>query len=306
MKFVELSKNLNNKVSHLYNLVGDDVFLIKQAVLNFKSVCVKDLEEFNYIKLDNDKLKADEFLSQLSTMPIGNDYKLVVVNNPNPEIIKAISNFDFEDSQTVLVTINAKNLKNAEEIDCSKLERADIEKYVMNYLYKSKLSIEERALDLLIDLSNSNMAKIVSELNKIVAYAHGEEIVNVDMVTNLVSKSQEYVIYMLTTAIDNKDLASFQKMFVEMSKTQSVQDIFSYLGKYFRRMQYIAINKDDETLSKILNVKPYAIKMSRQNIKKNGVKYYVGLYKRYVDLDYKIKSGKISVKNALFELLLGA
>lgn len=303
MKFVELTKNLNEKVSHIYNLVGDDVFLLKQALLNIKSVCVKDLEEFNYIRIDNEKIKSDELLGQLSMMPIGNDYRLVVIDNASAESVKTISAFDFDGSQTVVVCINAKNLKGATEVDCTKLERADIEKYVMNYLYKSKLSIEERALDLLIDLSNSNMAKIVSELNKIVAYSFGEEIVNVDTVTNLVAKSQEYVIYMLTTAIDNKDLVGFQKMFVEMSKTQSVADIFSYLGKYFRRMQYVAINKDDEALSKILNIKPYAVKLARQNVKKNGVKYYVNLYQRYVDLNYKIRSGKISVKNALFELL---
>lgn len=303
MKFVELGKSLNESVAHIYNLVGEDVFLLRQALLNIKSVCVKELEEFNYIKIDNEKIKSDELIGQLSMMPIGNEYRVIVMNNPSAESVKTISSFDFDGSQTVVVCLNAKNLKGATEVDCNKLDRADIEKYVMNYLYKSKLSIEERALDLLIDLSNSNMAKIVSELNKIVAYANGEEIVNVDMITNLVSKSQEYVIYMLTTAIDNKDLVAFQKMFVEMSKTQSVSDIFSYLGKYFRRMQYVAINKDDEALSKVLNIKPYAVKLARQNVKKNGVKYYINLYKAYVDLDYKIKSGKISVKNALFKLL---
>ena len=76
-----------------------------------------------------------------------------------------------------------------------------------------------------------------------------------------------------------------------------------YMGKYFKRMQYISLNKNDDELAKILNIKPYAIKMSRQNIAKNGVKYYLSLYEKYIELDHKIKSGKISATNALYELI---
>ena len=88
-----------------------------------------------------------------------------------------------------------------------------------------------------------------------------------------------------------------------MSKTLSRAEVFSYMGKYFKRMQYVALNKNDEELSKILSLKPYAIKMSRQNVAKNGIKYYINLYDKYVELDYKIKSGQIAVKNALYELI---
>jgi len=75
------------------------------------------------------------------------------------------------------------------------------------------------------------------------------------------------------------------------------------LGKYFKRMQYICLNKQDDELSGILNIKPYAVKMSRQHISKNGIKYYIELYQKYIELDYKIKYGKITPTNALYELI---
>ena len=75
------------------------------------------------------------------------------------------------------------------------------------------------------------------------------------------------------------------------------------MGKYFKRMQYISLNKNDVELSKILNIKPYAVSMARKNILKNGIKYYLGLYEKYINLDFKIKSGKISPSNALYELI---
>ncbi len=305
MKFLELNKNLKQKVENIYKIIGDDSFLIRQSIINLKKHLIKSIEEFNYVKLDAEKMKVDELYTNLSTLPIDNDYRMVVIENPNAEIIKFINNFDFKDSSTVLVVINADKLIVGEQIDCNKLDKKDISNYVLNYLGKLNLSIHEQALDYLIDACSSDMSKINNELNKLVSYSIGENIniIDLELMTNMVSYSSEYVIYMLTNAIDNKDYTNYQAIINQMNKSQSASEIFSYMGKYFRRMQYISINKNDEELSKILNIKPYAIKMSRQNISKNGVKYYINLYQKYVDLDYKIKSGEISAKNALYELI---
>ena len=303
MKFIELNKNLKEQLEPLYNIKGDDFFLIKQALLNFKSALIKDLEEFNYVNLEADKMKKEQAYEQIATLPMLNDYRLVVFNNPSQDIVKFLNKYEFEDNTIVVLCVNAENLTAGETIDCTKLDRADITKYILNYLAKSKLSIEEQSLDYLIDATNGNMTKIVNELNKITAYCSDSEVITMDVVTSLVANSQEYAIYMLTNAIDTKNYASYQQILNDLIKSQSQAEIFAYMGKYFKRMQYIALSKDDNELAKILNIKPYAITMSRKNITKNGVKYYINLYEKYVDLDHKIKSGKITATNALYELV---
>ena len=303
MKFIELNKNLKEKVANVYNIVGSDVFLVKQAITNLKSFLVKDLEEFNYIKLDADKMKAEEADAIIATLPMGNEYRLVVFVEPSADVVKLINKYNFDDLNTIVVCVNAEKLQVGETIDCEQLDKKDITKYILNYLSKFKLSIQEQALDYLLESTNSNMSKIVNELNKICSFALDEDLITITMVTNLVANSNEYAIYTLTNAIDNKDYANYQKVLSEMAKNLSRAEVFSYMGKYFKRMQYIALNKNDDELSKILGIKPYAIKMSRQNIAKNGIKYYINLYDKYVELDYKVKSGKISVKNALYELI---
>jgi len=303
MKFIELNKKLKEEVKPLYNIKGDDLFLVKQALTNLKGYIIKDLEEFNYISLEGEKIKKEHLFEQIETLPIGNEFRLVVLHNPNQDIVKFLNKQNFNESSTVLVCVNAENLTNAELIDCSKLERADITKYVLNYLSKCNLSIQEQALDYVIDATNANMSKIVNELNKISAYCVDCEVVTMDIVTNLVANSSEYAIFMLTNAIDNKDYSTYQKILNDLTKSKSQGEIFSYLGKYFKRMQYIALSKNDEELAKILSIKPYAITMSRQHIARNGVKFYINLYQKYIDLDHKIKSGKMSATNALYELI---
>lgn len=303
MNFIDLNKKLKEKIESLYNIKGDDLFLIKQALNNIKSVVVQDLEEFNFVRLDAEKLKKEQINEQILTMPIGSEYRLVVLDNPNQEIVKLLNNYDFSDISTIVVCINADKLTVGEVVDCTHLEKTDISKYILNYLAKNKLSIQEQALDYIIEATNSNMSKINNELNKITSYCVDTDIVTMDIVSNLVANSNEYAIYMLTNSIDNKDYSTYQKILNELSKSQSINEIFSYMGKYFKRMQYISLNKNDDELAKILNIKPYAIKMSRQHISKNGVKYYIALYEKYINLDYMIKNGKISAYNALYELI---
>lgn len=302
MKFIELNKALKENVEHLYSLVGDDQFLLAQAVTLIKNATIKQFEELNFVKIDNAKLSKSEFVAQLETLPMGNDYRLIVLENAPTEICNLLNKYEFSDGQVVVVK-NGK-LSAGVQVDCAKLDRVDISKYILNYFTKRGLKIEERALDYIIDATGGNMASIVNELNKLASYAGEDEgTISIDIATNLVANSIEYVSFMLTNAIDNKSYKEYQNIINIMTKTQTAGDIFASLGRYFRRMQYIAINKDDNKLSSILGIKTYAIKMSRQNIAKNGTKFYINLYQKYVELDYQIKSGKISADNALYQLV---
>lgn len=300
---MELNKSLKSEIKPSYNLKGEDLFLIQTAIKNLKSTLVTDLEEFNYIKLNGEKLKSDELLSQIATLPINSEHRMIVVDCPSNEIIKFLNKYEFIDNSSVVVCINADKLENAENVDCSHIERGDISKYVLNYLKKYNISIQEQALDYIIDATGGDMSKIHNELEKLSSYACDSNIIDLDMATNLVANSTEYAIFMLTSAIDEKNLTKFQTILSSMSKSISLPDIFSYMGKYFRRMQYIAMSKNDEELAKILNIKPYAIKISRDYIRKNGINYYINLYKKYIDLDQDIKSGKITSTNAMYKLV---
>ena len=59
MKFIDLNKNLKEKIHNLYNITGSDGFLVKQAITNFKYALIKDFEEFDYYKADAEAIKAD-------------------------------------------------------------------------------------------------------------------------------------------------------------------------------------------------------------------------------------------------------
>ena len=79
MRFIDLNKNLKTNIEKVYNITGDDFFLVKQAITNLKTFLIKEFEELNFVKLDADKMKSAEANELISTLPFGNDYRLIVL-----------------------------------------------------------------------------------------------------------------------------------------------------------------------------------------------------------------------------------
>ena len=305
MKFLQLKKSLNEPKS-IYSIVGDDEFLVSQAVRLIKEGLVTCFDEFNYIKVDMDNTSTKDYTNLLNTMAFGDSYRVVVFTNPNNEQLKAINALTKDLDRVVVVCVQPESkVDNAEIIDCSHLDKVDLVKWVNNYLAKSNTKIEKGAFDYIVDLSGGDLAYLNTELPKLIAYA-GDKTISHQDVDLIFTKNKNYFVYNLSNAIDFKDKKAQFDILNTLTLSQSVGEVFTFLGSYFRRMFYCAISKDsDENLATILKVKPYAIAKARQMVTKNKPTYYIDLYNKYINLDYNIKSGDISPQNAIYELLLG-
>lgn len=306
MKFLQLKKSLDTP-KEIYSIVGDDEFLVSQAVRIIKDKLVTCFDEFNYLKVDMDNTKPTDYVNILSTMAFGDSYRVIVFTSPNAEQIKAINNITKQGLNGVVVVgvQPAVKLDNAEIVDCSHLDRPDLVKWLNNYLAKANVKIEKGAFDYIIDLSNGDMAYLNSELPKLLAYI-GDKTITSEDVDLTFTKNKNYFVYHLSNAIDLRDKKAQFDILNTLTLNQTVNEVFMFLGSYFRRMFYCAISKSsDDELATQLKIKPYSITKAKQYVTKNKPKYYIDLYNKYIDLDYSIKSGDITPQNAIYELLLG-
>lgn len=306
MKFLQLKKSLDEP-KDIYSIVGDDEFLVSQAVRIIKEKLVTCFDEFNYIKVDMDNTPTREYVNILSTMAFGDSHRVIVFSLPNAEQVKAINTLIKQGlNGAVIVCIQpATKVDNAEIVDCNHLDRVDLAKWVNNYLAKANVKIEKGAFDYIIDLSNGDMAYLNSELPKLIAYS-GDKTINKEDVDLTFTKNKNYFVYHLSNAIDLRDKKAQFDILNTLTLNQTVGEVFMFLGSYFRRMFYCSISKDsDDELATMLKTKPYAISKARQYVTKNKPKYYIDLYDKYINLDFSIKSGDITPQNAIYELLLG-
>ena len=305
MKFLQLKKSLSEPKS-IYSITGDDEFLVSQAVRLIKEGLVTSFDEFNYIKVDMDNTPVKDYANLLNTMAFGDSYRVVVFTSPNTEQIKVINTLTKDLDRVVVVCVQPESkVDNAEIVDCNHLDKPDLIKWLSNYLAKANTKIEKGAFDYIIDLSSGDLAYINSELPKLISYA-GDKTLTREDVDLTFTKNKNYFVYHLSNAIDTRDKKAQFDILNTLTLSQSIGEVFMFLGSYFRRMFYCAIDKgDDENLANILKVKPYAIAKARQMVTKNKPTYYIDLYNKYINLDYSIKSGDITPQNAMYELLLG-
>lgn len=305
MKFLELKSALEKDVKPIYVISGNDDYLVSQAVLTLKEKLVLGFEEFNYQKLDVAGYNNSDFKNLLSTLPFGEGYRLVVLENLKDSGLKAIT--EFKNStfyNVVLAIINYPKAIDGEQVLCDHLDALDLKKWLKAKFKQANLTASQECLDYIVELSNGDMGYISSEIKKVLGYYEKGEEIKIDDLKILLTKNESFFVYNLTNYIDKKDKKSAMRVLNGLQENISIGDIFAFMGPYFRKMFYLSISGDDQNISKILKLKPYNIQKSRQNVVKNGKNFYVRLYDKYLELDYAIKSGKISPINAIYSLII--
>ena len=305
MKYLQLKESLKNEVKSLYILEGNDDYLLSKAVACLKECLVDGMEEFNYLKLDGSELKAGELKNILNTLPFGSRFRLIIIEDINQASIKALEEFSLLSNYGVVVAVLSPGYKmNGEIINCDHLESSELKGWLNKFFKSNNLLVTSEALNYLIEISNSDLAYLNTELIKLVNYLDEGETVEISHIKLLFTKNESYFVYNLTNALDNKDIASCMKILNQLQQDISLGEIYTFMGSYFRKMFYCAINNSSQNLANILKLKPYAIQKAKENIARNGKSFYINLYNKYVALDADIKSGKISAINAIYSLLL--
>lgn len=305
MNVLDLKSNLKKSVKSVYVISGNDSFLCNVAINSLKEELVAGFEEFNLIKLDGADLKENDYNLALNTLPFGEGNRLIIINNINNIGIKLISEFNKLPFFNVVVAVVQPSQKvDGEEVNCDHLNSVELKKYLINYFKKAELEYVPSVLDYIIDISNGDLNYITNELTKVVGYTEKNEVVTIETIKLLFTKNESYFVYNLTNAIDNKDKNQAMKILNSLQENVSISEIFIFMGSYFRKMFYCAINSKNEELASILKTKPYAITKAQEYVSKNGKSFYVNLFNNYVNLDYEIKSGKITPINAIYSLIL--
>lgn len=208
---------------------------------------------------------------------------------------------------------------------CEKLDmRSKLAKKFKQYIFSIKsnsvdissisdefLKLSKDRRDLLFYLCNKNVTKFISEFNKLVAYSNSikrqddlDAVFDEMRLTNLFANLIQDDMFELSEYIMTQQKSKVYKYLFNLQKTEFDFGLLSILYNNFRNLYiYGCANK--------LNVLQ-SINMSSfiQNNMKRYISYYnskqiLGILSFLQDLDYKIKSGKVSSEYALDYLLCG-
>lgn len=297
MKFAELKKHLReNKLAPCYLVYGEDGYLVRSAEKQF-SALAGEFSELNLSILD-ETATARQIIEAAESLPFG-ERRVCIVRGAK-QIDKLSDYLKNPCATTVLVFIgDAKSLKNGiVGVDCSRLDKKDVVKYIALESDKYNCKITYEAAELLADYCSGYMGRIFSETQKLAALNTGGTIVS-DAVAKYVSPELEYRVFDLTDAIIGRRTKKALTLLDDMlSKgVGEAAKTFGLIYSQFRRMLYVSLS--GEAAASSLELKGYAYNATQ----KQAAQFKQIRLKQLVDelheLDHACKTGSVSYKTGL-------
>ena len=302
-----------------YLLVYDNYYLFQEKLKDIiSSTKFENASITNYDLEEEDLYNA---LLDLDTYSFLTEQKVIIIKNINllednqdtKNLLKYLDNPN-NDNLLILTTtkFNATKKINKElkkKTNYIKLE-TDLNKEIKNIL--QGYEVEAGVITKLIEYSNNNIDIIKSECDKLKQYKFDTKKITKEDVETIVIKhigESTQIVFDLIKDIAIKDkkraIIKYEKL-----KKYNVDDIalIGLLESQLRLMIQIIMfsekkysNKDIATT---LNIHPYRIEKTKELLRYSNKKDVCNMIKNLSNIDYKIKSGQIDNKDAIFMYII--
>lgn len=301
-----------------YLIEYNEVYLLNNKIDELINKGFKDGSKSIY---DLEEETLDNALNDLDTYSFLTEKKIIIVKNINKleddkftkHLMKYLDNPN-NDNLLILTTnklnmtkkIN-KELKN--KTNYLKLE-ANLEKEIKTMLKGYK--IDKTCIDMLIEYSNNNIDIIKTECDKLIAYKEEDKTITKNDIEKIVVKhlgDSNNLVFDLVKYVASKDkrraLEKYEKL-----KEYSIDDIAltGLLESQLRLMVQVNMLMKEhylkDQIAQILSQHPYRIQKTMELVRTISSKELTKLIQNLSEMDYKIKSGKISSKDQMLMYII--
>lgn len=303
-----------------YLLVYDNYYLFQEKLKDIISST-----KFENASITNYDLEEEEdlynALLDLDTYSFLTEQKVIIIKNINllednqdtKHLLKYLDNPN-NDNLLILTTtkFNATKKINKElkkKTNYIKLE-TDLNKEIKNIL--QGYEVEAGVITKLIEYSNNNIDIIKSECDKLKQYKFDTKKITKEDVETIVIKhigESTQIVFDLIKDIAIKDkkraIIKYEKL-----KKYNVDDIalIGLLESQLRLMIQIIMfsekNYSNKDIAATLNIHPYRIEKTKELLRYSNKKDVCNMIKNLSNIDYKIKSGQIDNKDAIFMYII--
>ena len=320
MKFEELKVNLKQKINTSYLLYGVDEYLLSVSydlILKYSNVEFQDL---NVIRFTEGNVDCVDVVRALDTMPVFSDKKVVYIDlrmskKSDIKNLKVLNEYLNNPNDLAILIVNTGS--NDEDfgidkklitgVDCSRLDIKIVEAKINAIMRTHNKTIDNDACKLLIEYCLGDLAKIIVECDKLIAYVGTKSSIQKSDITQIVTRSLEYQVFELTDALAKKNSTVVYNIISDMqAKKEEYKMLPALIYSHFRRLFHVSLNSGVSNLevAKMLGVKEYAIKMTQNQVKLFTKSSLKKINELCANVDYELKQSNISLENAIELIVL--
>lgn len=301
-----------------YIVISDDKITIDSRINKIISdIKEKDIE---VIKYDYPEVSIRDMLDSINTYNFLSNCKLIIFNNcsflskDSDKELKDLGKYLDNCGENYLIMVNdsISDRKEIKELLSKNIELLD-NKISTDLLIKNNLDfclMDNRTIKYFEEYCLFNNEKILNELEKIKCYKYSEtdKNITIDDINNIVLKDYDEDIFDLVNAIANRKKEKSFELYNRISqKEKDSVNIIASVSSNIRNLYSVKVlknkNYNQNQISEILGIKPYAVSIALQNCDNYSTKKLLSLLNTLADIDYKTKSGN-GRGNTLFEMFL--
>ncbi|MDE6597051.1 MAG: DNA polymerase III subunit delta [Clostridia bacterium] len=314
MKFTDLKNDIKQGARAIYLLEGDDAYFRMKGEEMIKSAFLQ-MPELNFSTFDGATLKGSALTSLTSAIesyPFMAEKRVIKVIGLYPtesEYENYLKNtFEKFPSTSLLIIVNSEGKKGVDlkrkqcisYIDCNRADEETVTKWAYLTFKNANVSASADACAAIARYCLCNMSRVALEVEKLIDFKAGGELTRAD-VDEFVYKDADYRIYEMTNAVARRDFDTFCTIESELVvKGGDETAVLSGLFSYFKNLLTILSSKEsDAELSKLLKMKEYGVKKSREQARAIGEQALKNYLTCVYDALSKIKSGLTTPQSAL-------
>ena len=314
MEYTELKQSISEGAKSIYLLEGDDAYFRMKGEEQIKSAFL-EMPELNYSSFDGETLKGSgisALVSAVKNYPFMAEKRVIKVSEFYPtenEYENYLKNlFENFPPSAILIIVNSGAKKGVDLkrkhavtfVNCGKADTETVSKWVYITLRRAGVSTSTACCERIAEYCLYNMARVAVEVQKLIDYKK-EGTLTREEVDELVFKDADYRIYELTNAAASRNFTKFCEVADELQK-KAGDEVFLLNGlfNYFKNLlTVISSGENNAELSKILKMKEFAVKKSREQAERIGqarLEEWVGyIYSAISDM----KCGRLTPQSAL-------
>ncbi len=257
----------------VFFFIGDDKYLKEEALKNLIPVLPGKIQHPpDQMTFYGGELNTEEVLSQLNTMPLLSDRRLVVIKDiekTSDEFRASLINYIKKPSKSAYLVLDAKDdsvLKEyAETIGQISIRRFSLlsgeplTSWIMSYVERSGKTMDRDAIAIFKELEGNDLYYLSRELDKLITFAGDAPEISPDDVEGLIGKSLIKSAFEITDAIGRKNVDGAIKISSGlMAGGRKEYEIIGILSWYLKRMLKAAIlrqkGQSDYAIASILKI----------------------------------------------------
>lgn len=312
---------------------GEDNYRLKKKVQALKEKFVSaSLGDTNLVVLDGETLKYDEFIRQILAMPFLSKTRLVIIENilknAKKEVLERIpDSLKKVPTSTVLVfseegvpdrrTALFKRLSKEKFEEFKVLEPNQLVRWIEKECEMRNVKCDREVTTKLVEYVGPDLWRMGNELDKLTAYrlpiteknsVNGERI-TVNDVELLVKPQIQADIFRTIDAVAQKNIktAIFELYKLLDTGTNELMILTMIVYQYRNLLIVKDIFEKGDTnqwaIAKKAKLHPFVVQKSLALIRQYSMDNLKKIYRKLLDYDFKIKTGKIESRAAL-ELLI--